>query len=227
MEETFRGRLFEAADADYQRFSASLLPGTERVIGVRLPALRKMAREIAKGDWRAYLKTAPGDYFEEVMLQGMIIGCAGCGAEETLCHVAAFVPKIENWSVCDSFCAGLKFAKDNKERVLLFLQPYFRSAREFEVRFAVVTLLNFFIDEEYIQRVLCLLDEIRHDGYYAKMAVAWALSLCYVRFPAQTTAYLKECALDDFTYHRTLRKITESRCVDGEAKAAVRRMMRG
>lgn len=226
MEKTIREQLFENADEKYQTFSAGLLPNVGGIIGVRLPVLRKMAKKIAHGDWQGYLKTAQDDYFEEVMLQGLVIGYAAGGAQSLLSAVADFVPKINSWSVCDSFCIGLKFVKDNRECVWQFLQSYFHSQREYEVRFAVVMLLNFFVEEEYIERVLFVLHGVAHGGYYVKMAVAWAISQCFVRFPALTMAYLKENRLDDFTFNKALQKITESLCVDKETKTVIRRMKR-
>ena len=226
MKEMIRQKLLELADEDYQKFSAGLLPNTDNLIGVRLPLLRKLARKIAQGDWRRYMATAGSEYFEEIMLQGMVIGYVRTDIEEILSYVADFIPKIDNWSVCDSFCTGLKFTNDYKERVWRFLQPYLSSKQEYEIRFGVVMLLKFYIEDEYIDRVLRLLDNVEHEGYYAKMAVAWAVSICYVKLPQPTMVYLKNNTLDDFTYNKALQKITESYQVDKETKDLIRSMKR-
>lgn len=223
---TIRESLFALADADYREFSAKLLPNVDNIIGVRLPLLRKMAKEIAKGDWHDYLAAAASEYFEEIMLQGMVLGYVQADVEELLGHVADFVPKINNWSVCDSFCVGLKFTNVNKERVWKFIQPYLTSTKEYEVRFGVVMLLNFYIEDEHINRVLSLLDNIKHDGYYVKMAAAWAIASCYVQSPETTMPYLKHNNLDDFTYNKTLQKIMESYRVDKATKTIISRMKR-
>ncbi|MED0705314.1 DNA alkylation repair protein [Aneurinibacillus aneurinilyticus] len=214
-------------DTDYQKFSAALIPTINNVLGVRLPELRKIAKKIVKGDWRTYLETAKDEYFEEIMLQGMVIGYVKTDIEELLSYVALFVPKIDNWSVCDSFCTGLKFTKENKERVWEFLQPYLSSKKEYEIRFGVVMLLDFYIETEYIERVLNLLDRVKHEGFYAKIAVAWAVSICYVKLPDSTMEYLRNNTLDDFTYNKALQKITESKRVDKETKNLIRSMKRG
>lgn len=226
MESTIRDQLMGLADEEYRKFSASLLPTIDHVIGVRLPELRKLAKAIARNDWRSYLKRADNDFFEEMMLQGMVIGYAKADLEEILNYVSVFVPKIDNWSVCDSFCTGLKFTPANKERIWEFIQPYLRSEKEFELRFGVVMLLLYYVDEEHIQSVLARLDTIRHEGYYAKMAVAWALSVCYVKLPAPTMNYLLTHTLDTFTYNKALQKITESYRVNPETKNIIRRMKR-
>lgn len=110
-ENTIRTQIFELIDPEYQKFSAALIPNIDNVLGVRLPELRKIAKKIAKDDWRTYLKTAEDEYFEEIMLQGMVIGYVKTDINDQLSYVASFIPKIDNWSVCDSFCIGLKFTK--------------------------------------------------------------------------------------------------------------------
>ena len=226
MEKTVRERIFELADEDYRQFHSRLVPGTDNVLGVRLPKLRELAKGLAKGDWRGYIAVAQADYYEEVMLQGLVIGSAKADIEELLRYVDTFVPKINNWAVCDSFCSSLKITQRHRARVWKFLQPYLRSRQEFELRFGVVMLLDFYIEDEYIDRVLTLLDGAKHEGYYVKMAVAWAISLCFVKYPEKTMAYLQNSTLDNFTYNKAMQKITESFRVDKETKTLIRSMKR-
>ena len=225
-EKTIREQIIALVDEDYQKFAAALIPNINNVLGVRLPELRKLAKKLAKGDWRSYLQEAESEYFEEIMLQGMVIGYAKTDVGEILRYAADFVPKIDNWSVCDSFCTGLKFTKTSRGQVWDFLQPYLSSSKEYEIRFGVVMLLDFYIDDEYISRVLPLLDNVEREGYYVKMAVAWAISICYVKLPEPTMHYLKNNSLDDFTYNKALQKMTESYRVDHAAKKMIRSMKR-
>ncbi|WMJ81717.1 DNA alkylation repair protein [Clostridium sp. MB40-C1] len=226
MEKTVREQIFKLADEEYKNFQSKLCPGNDNIVGVRLPILRKLAKQIAKENWREYMSTAEDKYYEEVMLQGMVLGHVKADIEEILNYIKNFIPKINNWAVCDSFCAGLKFTKRNMDKVWNFIQPYLSSTEEFEIRFAVVMLLDFYIEENYIDRVLKLLDETKHEGYYVKMAVAWAISICYVKFPEKTMEYLKSNTLDDFTYNKALQKIIESLRVDKQTKILLRSMKR-
>ncbi|WP_139994936.1 DNA alkylation repair protein [Paenibacillus paridis] len=226
MEQSIKEQLLGLAEPDFQKFTAALIPNIDNVLGVRLPLLRKLAKAIAQGDWRTYLAHAESDYFEEVMLQGMVIGTVKAEIEEMLRYVAAFVPKINNWSVCDSFCIGLKFTNNHKEAVWDFLQPYLVSELEYEIRFGVVMLLDFYIEEPYIERLLSLLDQTKRETYYVQMAVAWAISICYIKLPGPTLAYLENNSLDDFTYNKALQKITESYRVDQTSKQIIRGMKR-
>lgn len=98
----------------------------------------------------------------------MVIGAICAPPQEVLARTAAFVPKIDNWSVCDSFCSGLKLARTHPEPVWEFLQPYFEDPRPFAVRFAVVMLLFYYIDAQHLPRVLALLEEVHSDEYYVK-----------------------------------------------------------
>ncbi|PIC62916.1 DNA alkylation repair protein [Sporosarcina sp. P13] len=225
MQNEIKEKIHELIDEDYQKFASALIPTNDNVLGVRKPELRKLAKEIAKGDWRSYLETAEENYFEEVMLQGLVIGYVKADIEEILSYVVVFVPKIDNWSVCDSFCTSLKITKQHKERVWDFLQPYLISDDEYKLRFGIVMLLDYYIESDTIHSVLSLLDRVQHDGYYVKMAVAWALSICFVKFPKLTMCYLEgDHSLDKFTYNKALQKITESLRVESEVKSVIRGM---
>jgi len=218
-------RLMELADDKYRAFSSSLTPGKDNILGVRITLLRKLAKEILKNDWKTYLMNASDDYMEEVLLQGLVI--CGCKAspDEKLKLVADFVPRIDCWPVCDTFCSSLKLADTHKELVWDFIQPYLQSDREFEIRFGVVMLLHY-LNEEYAPLAFERLDRIKHDGYYARMAVAWVLSMYYVSCPELTLDYLRNNNLDTFTYNKTIQKITESYRVDKADKDMLRGMKR-
>lgn len=214
------------ADEPYRLFHSRLLPGTENILGVRVPCLWKLARRLVKEEGSGYLGRAGDDTYEEIMLQGMVIGLLKEDTGQMLKRLPAFMAKAENWAHCDIVCSGLKKVKDDRESVLAFLKPYISSEREFEARFAIVLLLDYYIDEDYIDTTLELLQQVVHPGYYVKMAVAWALSVCYVQFPEKTLACMREGPFDDFTYNKALQKITESFRVDKEEKAFIRSLKR-
>lgn len=221
-----RDKLFELSDDKFKTFHSRLCPNTDNIIGVRLPLLRQLAKEIAKGDWRNFLSNSKEEYYEEILINGLVIAYAKCDVEERLNYIESFVPKIDNWAICDSFCNTLKFVNKNKEIMWEFIQSYLKSYNEFEIRFAVVIILNYYITEDYIDLVLKTLDNIKHDGYYVKMAIAWAISMCFVKFEEKTMAYLKDNSLDDFTYNKSLQKICESLRIDKNTKELIKSMKR-
>lgn len=216
-----REKLQEEAEENYRIFQAGLLPGVNNLLGVRLGTLRKIARTIARKSPYIYLEAAPDVYFEEDMLCGMLIGYVKMEEAVRKRELKRFVPRIGNWSVCDSCCASWHFMKEKPGYWWEFLQPYFESEQEYEVRFALVCGLDYFIREDYIDAFLERLKAFSHPGYYARMAAAWAISICYIRFREKTERFLEEQRLDEFTRSRAIQKIRESRCVSGEEKAAL------
>lgn len=213
-----REALWALQDKAYQDFSAKLLPGVSNIIGVRLPELRKLAKQYAKADWCTYLSTAKDDYFEETMLQGMVIGYADMTLEERFTAIQNFVPKINNWSVCDTFCSGLKFSQKQQQAVWDFLQPYFQQENPFAKRFGVVMLLNYFITDDWIHQTLQQLVQVRSQNYYVRMALGWAFSIAYIHFPEETLPWLEETKLDAEVLKKSLQKIIESNRIHLEQK---------
>lgn len=221
-------QLRELADEKYRKFHGGLIPNVDTVFyGVRVPVLRKLAKELAKEDWRTFTElTRKSDVYEINMLCGMVTALAKCDFEEKLTHVELFIPCINNWAVCDVVCGDLKDVKKNRERMFAFIQPYLSSEQEYEVRFVAVILMQYFLTDDYIKKVLDIYDGIRHEGYYVKMAVAWGVSLCFIKYRNITLDYLLSCNLDDFTYNKSIQKMIESFRVSGEDKQMLRSMKR-
>lgn len=225
--ENIRKELLALVDHKYREFHSSLVPGADNILGVRVPQLRLLAKEVAKReDWRAFVEAADTEYYEETMLQGMVIGWSKMELEERMKYVEMFVPRINNWAVCDIFCGELKSAvRKGKESVWSFVQPYLQSDEEFKLRFGIVMLFHF-VDAEHIDSLLEYADLFNHEAYYARMAMAWMLSICFVKFPEKTMEYMKRSKLDNWTYNKALQKTMESLRVDKDTKAILRNMKR-
>lgn len=207
------------AEPSYAAFQKKLLPGlTVPLLGVRLPVLRKLARNVS-------LSELTDDSFEERMLQGILIGSMSAPVETILQQTEIFLNKIDNWSVCDSFCSGLKIAKTHPETMWQFLVPYLQDSRPYAVRFAIVMMLFYYINDAYFDAVIALLVSLQHPHYYVRMAIAWALSLCYVFRPAQTLAAMQTMQ-DDAVYNKAIQKICESHQVTAAQKDAVKQKKR-
>lgn len=223
MENEIRNYLFENRDEKYKKFHASLCPGAEEdyIIGVRLPVLRAYAKQLKK----AGVTETGMKYYEEIMLKGMLVSLTKFDSfEELRTETENFIPYITNWAVCDTFCAGLKQTKKFKAEVLdSLIRPNICSKDEYRVRFAAVMLLDHYIDDEYMDTTLELLHSIRHEGYYAKMAVAWALSVSLAKYYEKTLAFMKENAFDKFTHNKALQKARESYRVSPEHKEELKK----
>jgi len=221
-----RQQLFMLQDKTYGEFHKKLCPGTENIIGVRIPALRQLAKTIVNSGEGYNFLLAPTKYNEEVMLKGLIIGLVKLPFAKRLDLIAKFIPRINNWGVCDTFCASLKDTKKNQEMMWEFLKAYLNSQEVYERRFAIVMLLDYFIDDVYIDRTLKILRKFKTKDYYVQMALAWAISICFINFPKQTMGLLQNNQLDDFTYNKALQKIVESLRVDKDTKDVMRTMRR-
>ncbi|MBO5245492.1 MAG: DNA alkylation repair protein [Selenomonadales bacterium] len=222
--EEVRQLLEQLKEDEYQKFSSSLLPTIDpnRILGVRVPKLRSIARRIVRNDPRAYLAESSSDIYEEIMIEGFVIGMADMTFTERCGYIASFIKRIDNWAICDSFCSGLKFAKDHPDAVWDWIELYFPSRHPYEVRFAIVMAIFYFAEDKYSKDFFEHLDHIRADEYYVKMAIAWAISVYYVKAPEATKRYLREHKLDLWTYRKALTKIIESNRVSEQDKEWIR-----
>lgn len=213
-------------DIKYREFHKKLVPNVDEFRGVRLPIIKKLAKEIAKADYHSYLENVCYDSYEERMLCGLVLGNIKADFTTLKPYICCFIPHIDNWAVCDCFCASLKMTLKYKNEMLPFILNYIDSKKEYEVRFAVVMLMNYYADSEYIDQILKLYDGIKREEYYVKMAVAWAISVCFVKQRNKTLSYLKNDNIDSWTHNKAISKITESFRVTDADKILVRSLKR-
>lgn len=226
-----RNELLKYQDIEYAKFNSKLCPNTKKeIIGIRIPTLRKLAKDFAKNeDRKSYLEEALNDfedkYFEEVIIQGFILGYAKMELKDKLFYVKKFIPKIDSWAISDTFIPTFKFKANDLFYVWKFILPYIKSNKEFEVRFAVIMMLDYFINDEYVDRVIEEIDKINCSEYYAQMAIAWTLAEIGIKYQNKAITYLKsENNLDKFTYNKSLQKMIESYRIDNETKNMLRKM---
>jgi 3-methyladenine DNA glycosylase AlkD len=225
MQLEIKKQLYELSDLDYRKFSQKLNPDGKNILGVRLPNLRKMAKKIAKSDWENYLRTATDDSFEEILLQGLVIGYVRVPIEKHLQLIKTFIPKIDNWATCDTFCGTVKIKSEDQTIVWDFLQSFFRTDRPvdrpFFLRFAIIMLFKF-IDEEHIANILMIILKIRSDNRYVELAIAWLIEECCVYFPRETMKFLESKPLDPYTQNTAIRKIAKSFRIPSIVKTQVK-----
>lgn len=223
-------KLIELQDEKYREFNKKLCPDTKlEFLGIRVPVLRKLAKEITKNkneEWKKFLNIDV-KFFEERLLQGLIIGYADMSLEEKLEYIEKYVPNVDSWALTDSFIPTLKIRKNDLEKYWKFICDYINSEKEFEIRFAVVSMLDYFIIDEYVDKVIDILNNISHDGYYVKMAVAWTIAEIGIKYNNKAMFFLQnENNLDKFTYNKSLQKMIESFRIDTKQKDLLRKMKR-
>lgn len=208
-----REKLFENQDLVYKDFHSALIPNIdkEQIIGVRIPMLRKIGKKLSDNNFDWY-------YYEEVMLHGFYIGYGKLEYEKRLDLLKEFIPHINNWAVCDCVCSTLKFVNKSKADFLDFLKHYMNSAEEYELRFAIVMLMDYYLDDEFIGFTVDYLSKIRSDYYYVNMAVAWSLQAAFVKNPGIVMPLIENYALPVFVHNKTISKICDSYRVDKEKK---------
>ena len=243
MQKKIRQQLEGLSESEYQKFSSSLIPGISNMLGIRLPKLRELAKEIAKSDWKQAI--AEEDYyFEEKMLHGMVLGYVKADFDTLQPYITEFIPLVDNWSVCDSVFMGMNIFQKDRERTWKYILPYLQSDKEFEVRVAVIIMMqhllkcdskdrkkirlrkvcmdNLFDEQEekglYFDCVFDAIDKVNTEPYYVSMAVAWLVAESFCVFPYHTYQYLCNHHLDDQTYKRAIRKIIESRIPTEDVK---------
>ena len=224
-----REKLKMLEDVEYKKFNSNICKDTlYEILGIRIPLLRNIAKEIARQeDWEIYINMNDVRYFEEVLVKGLIIAYRKISFEEKKKYIEKYVPYLDSWALTDSFCPTLKPKVDELDNVWNFILSYIKSQKEFEVRFAIIMMLDYFLIDDYIDRVIEILNKINHDGYYVKMGVAWCLAEIGTTHNLKLMNFLEgENNLDKFTYNKTLQKMIESYRISNEQKEVLKNMKR-
>ncbi len=225
--EEIEKRLIEISEESQKKLNVKLCPDTNKeILGIRVPKLRKLAKEIVKEEkWEQFIKESQDKYFEEVLLQGLSIAYSKKSLQEKYIYMKEFIPKMDSWAMTDTFAPTLKVKDKDLENYWNFIIPFTKSDKEFEVRFAIISMLDYYIREEYVNEVIKILDNIKHEGYYVKMAIAWTLAEIGIKFNNILMTYLEsDNNLDKFTFNKTLQKMIESYRISDNEKSVLRKM---
>lgn len=212
-------------DKKFIDFNKKLIFTKYEILGIKVPNMRKIAKEISKTDIISFLNNVENNTYEEVMIEGLTISYI---KDVDLClkYFNKFINKIDNWAICDTCISSMKIVNKNKELFLKQIKKYIKSKNEYVVRVGVVLLLNYYIEDSYIDLVFDIIDSINREDYYINMAIAWLVSVCFVKYRNKTFKYLKDNKLNKFTYNKSIQKIIESYRVSIEDKDVLRNMKR-
>lgn len=235
MVEEIRQELINMFDEKNAELTVKLCPNynIEEVLGIKIPELRKIAKRIVKNnEFEQYIKECNKakykKYLEEIILEGLVISYSKIELKDKLVYLKKFIPKINSWLINDTVCATLKVKRQKDQEMLWnFIIPYLKSQKQFDVRFAVVIMLDNFIIDEYVDEVISKLNSIENKEYYTQMAVAWTLAEIGIKFNDKAMKFLKgKNNLDDFTYNKTLQKMRESYRISHKLKEELKTMKR-
>lgn len=220
-------KLFALQDLEYRDFCSSLMPTVEKrtVIGVRTPCLRNLAREVrGSAEAEAFLQTLPHAYYEENNLHGCLISL-GKDYETVLGQVEEFLPYVDNWATCDMLSPPV--LRKNLEKLFPVLKRWLASGHTYTVRFAVKTLMSWYLDAEFSPEVLALAAQACCEEYYINMAVAWLFATALAKQYDAAVVYLEEGRLPKWVHNKTIQKAIESYRVSGEKKEYLRTLKKG
>ena len=210
--------LISIKDEKYKEFHSSLVLNSKyEMIGIRLPAMRKIAKEIAKTDINEFLENAQNRYYEEVMIQGLVI--SQIKDEEVFNkYFEKHVNKIDNWALCDTFCNSIKIIKKYEDKYFNEAMKMCLSKEEFISRTGLVMILSNFVSEKNLETIFDTLNKIQSDKFYVNMAEAWLLCELYIKYPKQTIPFIKQNSFNKFTHNKAISKIHDSYRVSKEDK---------
>lgn len=194
--------------------------------GISIPELRKLAVKIARGNYKEFIENNDCSTFELKLLHAFLIGYIKDDIDVLLGYFKDFIPCVDDWAVNDSLCQNFRAARKNPEVVWKFFMKYKKSKKEFESRIVAVILLSHYLNDEYIDKVIDVLNNLNTNRYYAQMGVAWAIATVMGKYPEKCMKYLMSdsCKLDKITYNKALQKIRESFRVSQEIKTLTKTM---
>ena len=219
-----QARLFSLSDPAYRDFTLPLLPGLapERMIGVRMPAMRALAKELYRaGAYEDFLAALPHDYHEENCLHAFLIGEIR-DAERCLDEIGRFLPFVDNWAVCDTIRP--RCFRKNRAALLARIPAWLASGETYTVRFGVGMLMCHFLDEDFRPEYLEWAAALRSGEYYVNMMIAWYFATALAKQYDAALPYLEQGRLERWTHNQTIQKAVESYRVSDEHKAALRRL---
>lgn len=210
--------LMSLQDKKYKEFHSSLVLNSRyEIIGIRLPVMRDIAKIISKSNIEEFLKYAQDKYYEEVMIQGLII--SHIKNEEIFYKCFKnHIPKIDNWALCDSFISSIKIVRKYEEKYFNEAIKMSQEKEEFTSRVGLVMILNHFISKKNLNVIFDTLNKIESDKFYINMAESWLVCEMYIKYPKETLKFIKKNNLNKFTQNKAISKIHDSYRVSREEK---------
>lgn len=221
-----RSRLMSLADEKYRAFSSSLIPELppERVLGVRMPALRALERELRGSETaKVFMAALPHEYHEENNLHGLLINSLS-DFGETLAALEPFLPHVDNWATCDLLSP--RSFKRRPAGLLDVVRGYLASGRTYTVRFGIGVLMGFYLDEGFDPAMPELVAECCCDEYYVNMMIAWYFATALARREAETLPFIEGGRLSPWVHNKAIQKAVESRRISEPLKAYLKTLKR-
>lgn len=207
-------------DLKYKEFHSGLINTHFCIIGVRVPILRTIAKEILKTDIKKFFEVVGNEYYEEVFIEGIVL--ANSSEEIIDKYLMNFIKRVDNWAICDSFCSSLKIVNKKQGKYWIYFTGLIDSNKEFQTRVSLIVLMNYYLNDNYIDRVLKIVSSIKSDYYYINMAISWLLSVAIIDYKDKVIELLESRSLCKFVQNKTISKIQDSYRIDKDLKDFVK-----
>lgn len=221
-----RDRLFALQDKEYALFQAKLTPTVplERFIGVRVPDLRKLTKELIKeGNYADFLTQLPHWYYDENMLHGLLISEIK-DYETCIFELERFLPYVDNWAVCDIMSP--KVFRKHKEPLIDKIRAWSASEHTYTCRFGLEMLMSHYLDEDFKNEYLEISASVHSDEYYVKMMIAWLFATALAKQWEAAFPYIEQAKLDVWTHNKTIQKARESYRITEKQKDLLKTLKR-
>lgn len=205
------------ADEKYREFHSSLVPNVADILGVRAPNCKAIAKKYAKTkDGSSFMDMLPHKYYDEYIVHGYMLGFLE--KDEILPRLKSLLPYMDNWAVVDSCVSGLKRLFKDKENTHDFVLSLLLSKEEFVLRFGIVSLLVYYLDDCYAKESIELVKHIKSDKFYVKMAQAWFFATALTKQYDLAIKVIENGELDIWVHNKSIQKARESFRVPKETK---------
>lgn len=213
--------LVSIGEESYKTFNLKLVTSKYDMIGIRIPILRKIANKISKTDYLNLLDLFNDDYFEVVLLEGLLISYIE-DYDAFIKRFKEYVKKVDNWAICDTVTSSIKIVNKFKDKFLELVSDLIKDKYEFSKRFGFVILLDYYVEKEYLSIIFQLIESCKSDDYYVNMAISWLLCECYVKYCKETYQFILSTDLSEFVLRKTVSKVNDSFRVSKEDKERLR-----
>ena len=223
MNEKVKKELLKYQDKTYKEFVLKLTPNLEEseVIGVKLPVIRKIAKEIYKtNSIEDFLNKLPHETLEENILHGALLSLVYKDINQLLDALNRFLPYANNWVITDTI--NPKIFKKYPDLVYKEIKMWINSKDEYIIRFGIVSLIQAFLDNNFKPEILELVSHIKSDFYYVNMAIAWFYSTALIKQYEYTIKYFEDKKLDKWIHNKSIQKAIESYRISDDVKKYLR-----
>lgn len=213
------------SETEYKEFHSSLVQNSKyEMLGIRVPIMKNIAKEISKkSDIEKYLEFAKDKYYEEVMIQGLVISHI---KDESVFYnyFKKHINKIDNWALCDTFCSSIKIVEKYEEKYFKESCEMALNQEEFISRIGLIIILSHFVSKKNIDSIFEVLNKIDSEKFYINMAEAWLICELYIKYPKETKKFLENNYLNKFTQNKAISKIHDSYRVDAKEKELLKKL---